>query len=85
MSKLGLLKSSKEPLRDWTHEPQDEDADIVIVNGVPNGYDEKEGIPGPYSKGKEKDPSQKRGKSKTRSDKTKPKDKDFPDRECIVQ
>ncbi|KAI0120173.1 cysteine proteinase [Nemania sp. FL0031] len=83
MSRLGLLKSSKEPLRDWTHEAQDEDSDIVIVNGVPNGYEEKEGTPRPYSNGK--DPSQKRGKSKTRFDKGKPKDKDVPDRECIVQ
>ncbi|KAI1153633.1 cysteine proteinase [Nemania diffusa] len=85
MLKLGLLKSSREPLRDWTHVHQDEDADIVLVNELPNGYEDKDGNSRPYSKGKEKESTQKRGKSKTRFDRGKAKDKDVPDRECIVQ
>ncbi|KAI0540048.1 ubiquitin carboxyl-terminal hydrolase-domain-containing protein [Xylaria digitata] len=87
MSKLGLIRSSREPLRDSAHENRDEDADIVIVNGVPGEQEEKDGTPRPYSKGKEKDKelTQKIGKSKTRSERGKSKDKDFPDRECIIQ
>ncbi|KAI1111079.1 ubiquitin carboxyl-terminal hydrolase-domain-containing protein [Nemania sp. NC0429] len=82
MSRLGLLKSSREPLRDWTHESQNSDVDTVLVNGMPIEPDEKEGI---YSTGKDKEPTPKRGKSKTRHDRGKSKDKDVPDRECIVQ
>ncbi|KAI3324986.1 cysteine proteinase [Xylariaceae sp. AK1471] len=84
MSKLGLLKSTKEPPRDSMFEPQDDDSDIVIVNGVSNGHEEKEGPSHPNSKGKEKESNQKRGKSKTRFGKGKAKDEDA-DRECIVQ
>ncbi|KAI0490632.1 cysteine proteinase [Xylaria cf. heliscus] len=84
MSKLGLIRSSREPLRDSMHVTQDEDSDIVIVNGVPNEQ-EQEGTPRPFSKGKEKEPTQKRGKSKTRHDRSKSKDKEVPDRECVVQ
>jgi hypothetical protein len=74
MSKLGLLKSTKEPPRDSTFETRDEDNDIILVNGVSNGHEEKE-----------KESTQKRGKSKTRFGKGKTKDEDVPDRECIVQ
>ncbi|KAI0855440.1 cysteine proteinase [Xylaria cubensis] len=85
MSRLGLIKSSKEPLRDsTTHVAQYEDNDMVIVNGVFNEQ-EQEGTPRPGSKGKEKESTQKRGKSKTRYDRGKSKDKEVPDRECIVQ
>ncbi|KAI8951302.1 cysteine proteinase [Xylaria longipes] len=84
MSKLGLIRPSREPLRDSTHITQYEDNDIVIVNGVLNEQ-EQEGTPRPFSKGKEKEPTHKRGKSKTRYDRGKAKDKDVPDRECIVQ
>ncbi|KAI1738482.1 cysteine proteinase [Xylaria scruposa] len=84
MSKLGLIKSSREPLRDSTHVAQYEDNDIVIVNGVFNEQ-EQEGTPRPASKGKEKESTHKRGKSKTRYDRGKSKDKEVPDRECIVQ
>ncbi|RWA07741.1 hypothetical protein EKO27_g7363 [Xylaria grammica] len=84
MSKLGFIRSSREPLRDSMHENRDEDSDIVIVNGAPGEQEEKDGTPRPYPKRKEKDkePTQKRGKSKTRP---KSKDKDFPDRECVIQ
>ncbi|TGJ80201.1 hypothetical protein E0Z10_g8564 [Xylaria hypoxylon] len=87
MSKLGLIRPSREPLRDSTHENRDEDADFVIVNGVSGEQEEKDATPRPYSKGKEKDKeaTHKRGKSKTRPDRGKSKDKDFPDRECIIQ
>ncbi|KAI0977431.1 cysteine proteinase [Xylaria arbuscula] len=87
MSRFGLIRSSKEPLRDLTYESTDDDADIVIVNGVPGEQDERDGTPRPLSKGKEKNKElgHKRGKSKTRFDRGKSKDKDVPDRECIVQ
>jgi hypothetical protein len=87
MSRLGLIKSSKEPLRDSTFETQGEDADIVIVNGASNVYEENEGSSHESSKGMAKESAQKRSKSKTRFDKgkAKDKDKDVPDRECIVQ
>ncbi|KAI0914030.1 cysteine proteinase [Ustulina deusta] len=87
MSRLGLIRPSREPLRDSTYEIPDEDTDLVIVNGVSGEQEEKDRTSRPYSKGKEKDKesTQKRGKSKTRFDKGKSKDKDFPDRECIVQ
>ncbi|KAI1312758.1 cysteine proteinase [Xylaria venustula] len=87
MSRFGLIRSSKEPLRDLTYESTDDDADMVIVNGVPGDQDERDGTPRPHSKGKEKDKesAHKRGKSKTRFDRGKSKDKDVPDRECIVQ
>lgn len=85
MSKLGLMKSSREPLQDSAHESQDSDVDIVIVNGVCNEEGDKEGTPRPYSRGKEKELLTKRGKSKTRFDRARSKDKDVPDRECIVQ
>lgn len=85
MSKLGLLKSSREPLRDWTHESQNYDVDTVLVNGVPIESDEGDGIPHVYSTGKDKESTPKRGKSKTRPDRGKSKDRDDPDRECIVQ
>ncbi|KAI1422155.1 cysteine proteinase [Xylaria sp. FL1777] len=87
MSKLGLIRSSRELLRDSAYEYPDDDSDIVLVNGVSVEREEKDGISRPYSKGKEKDKesTQKRGKSKTRFDRGKSKDKDFPDRECIIQ
>ncbi|KAI1284472.1 cysteine proteinase [Xylaria sp. FL0933] len=87
MSRFGLIRPSKEPLQDLPYESPDEDSDIVIVNGVSDESEEKEETPRPYSKGKDKnkDPNQKRGKSKTRFDKARLKDKEFPDRECIVQ
>ncbi|GAP89102.1 putative ubiquitin carboxyl-terminal hydrolase [Rosellinia necatrix] len=85
MSKLGLMKSSREPLRESAHEIRDEDTDVIVINGAPNGQGEKERTPRPYSRGKEKEATQKRGKSKTPFDKGKTKDKDVPDRECIVQ
>ncbi|KAI0447535.1 cysteine proteinase [Xylaria telfairii] len=84
MSKLGFIRPSREPLRDTTHISQYEDSDIVIVNGVSNEQ-EQESTPRPFSKGKDKDPTQKRGKSKTRNDRGKAKDKEVPDRECVVQ
>ncbi|KAI0459872.1 cysteine proteinase [Xylaria acuta] len=84
MSKLGLIRPSREPLRDSMHVTQYEDNDIVIINGVSNEQ-EQEGTPRPFSKGKEKELTQKRGKSKTRYDRGKPKDKEVPDRECTVQ
>ncbi|KAI1753498.1 cysteine proteinase [Xylaria castorea] len=84
MSKLGFIKPGREPLRDSTHVAQYEDNDIVIVNGVYNEQ-EQEGTPRPFSKGKEKESTQKRGKSKTRYDRGKSKDKEVPDRECVVQ
>ncbi|KAK5630815.1 hypothetical protein RRF57_006530 [Xylaria bambusicola] len=94
MSKFGgFMRSSKEPLRDSTHDSTDDDADIVIINGVPSEQDEKDTSLRPQSKGKgkgkDKELTQKRGKSKTRLDKPKSKDKDkdkdSQERECIVQ
>ncbi|KAJ2991398.1 hypothetical protein NUW58_g2526 [Xylaria curta] len=84
MSKLGLIKSSKEPLRDPTQLFQHEDADIVVINGVSSEQEEQERTPRPFSKGKDKEPTQKRGKSKTK-DKDKDKGRDDSDRECIIQ
>ncbi|KAI2643523.1 cysteine proteinase [Xylaria nigripes] len=84
MSKLGFIKTSKEPVRDLTPEAQGEESGIAI-NGVSNGQEWKEGGIRQRSKGREKDSAQKRSKSKSRPDKSKSKDKDVPDRECIVQ
>ncbi|KAJ3563483.1 hypothetical protein NPX13_g8181 [Xylaria arbuscula] len=87
MSRFGFGRSSKEPLRDSSYETTDDETDIVIVNGVEDDQEEKDGSVLPLSKGKDKDKesTQKRDKSKTRFEKRKSKDKDFPDRECIVQ
>ena len=87
MSRFGFGRSSKDPLRDSTHDTTDDETDIVIVNGVTDDQEEKDASIRPLSKGKDKnkESNQRRGKSKTRFEKGKPKDKDFPDRECIVQ
>ncbi|KAI1432640.1 cysteine proteinase [Xylaria sp. CBS 124048] len=82
MSKLGLIKASKEPVRDTTVGTPGEESGFA-GDGTLNGQESKEGDPS--SKGREKEWTHKRGKSKTRPDKGKLKDKDFPDRECIVQ
>ncbi|KAI8630134.1 cysteine proteinase [Xylariaceae sp. FL1651] len=85
MTKLGLIKSSREPLQDTAPEDQDRDADSMIVNRSSSGHDEKEGSSHHFSIEKEKESTHRRGKSRTRFDKAKSKDKDVPDRECIVQ
>ncbi|KAI1175454.1 cysteine proteinase [Nemania sp. FL0916] len=82
MSKLGLLRSSREPLRD---DAQGEDADVMIADEASNEQENSEETLQTYSKGKGKDSTEKRNKSKTRPDRGKTKDKDVPDRECVVQ
>ncbi|KAI1823180.1 cysteine proteinase [Xylaria intraflava] len=84
MSKLGLIKTSKEPVRDSSLEAQGEHSNTT-VDGGSHEQELKEGVPREHSKGREKEPTQRRGKSKTRFEKGKMKDKDVPDRECIVQ
>jgi hypothetical protein len=84
LSRLGgLVRSSKEPLRDTTNTSNtelEEDFEIISSNGATEKEKDKE---------PEGTPTQRRGKSKTRPDKGKAKEgkgKDgLPDRECIVQ
>ncbi|KAI1342639.1 ubiquitin carboxyl-terminal hydrolase-domain-containing protein [Xylariaceae sp. FL0016] len=80
MSRLGLVKTSREPLRDSTFIDPSEDNDEAADAHAENGGPKKE-IP--------KASAKKRGKSKSRIDKGKAKEgkskDEVPDRECIVQ
>ncbi|KAI1498517.1 ubiquitin carboxyl-terminal hydrolase-domain-containing protein [Biscogniauxia marginata] len=86
MSRLGLVKPSKEPLRDRdsASEATGDEIEVVVGNGA-------NGVSGKDSHEKDKDSTHKRGKSKSRPDKEKGKSKEgkvkgeMPDRECIVQ
>lgn len=84
MSRLsGLVRTSREPLRDTAVTDPDEDFELVHAEGATNGKEK--------GKEKEKDAtnSHKRSKSKARHDKGKSKESkksgNLPDRECIVQ
>ncbi|KAI0157544.1 cysteine proteinase [Xylariaceae sp. FL1272] len=75
MSRLGLMRGSREPLRESAFDEPDPNSDDM------NGQS-KEGLALQNGKEKEKDTGYRRGKSKTRMDKEKAKE---PDRECVVQ
>ncbi len=79
MSRLGgLVRPSKEPLRDSTNLDTDDDYEVLDSAGSVEKEKEKDSAGGG-----------KRGKSKTRADKGKGKDGkaklELPDRECVVQ
>ncbi|KAL7625660.1 hypothetical protein AAE478_004880 [Parahypoxylon ruwenzoriense] len=76
----GLMKQSKEPLRDSTSTDTDDDFELVNANENSTKDGQKEN-------NSDATPTQKRGKSKTRFDKGKTKDKkaNVPDRECISE
>ncbi|KAI5924280.1 ubiquitin carboxyl-terminal hydrolase-domain-containing protein [Camillea tinctor] len=80
MSRLGLVKSSKEPLRDSAPEDLEaEDAELAASNGVVNGAASGKDGQEKQAKGGKDHPGAKdgkRGKSKTRPDKDKDKEKD---------
>jgi hypothetical protein len=85
MSKLGLIKSPEEPPRGSTTDPQDSEGDWVVLNGLPNGQEEREQSSQQKSKGKENVLSRKRSKSKTRFGMGKSKEEDDPERQCTIQ
>ncbi|KAI0122873.1 ubiquitin carboxyl-terminal hydrolase [Xylariales sp. AK1849] len=94
MSRLsGLVRTSKDPLRDSTFiDPEDDSFEIINANGTTGKESDKE-----KENGKEKDGiysqshSHRRGRSKARAEKGKAKENrgkagaEMPDRECIVQ
>lgn len=84
MSRLGgLVRPSKEPLRDTTNNNIDTDEDYEVLDSTGSNEKEKEvAVNGKHQ----------RGKSKSRPDKGKGKDSngsrgklELPDRECVVQ
>ncbi|KAI0016216.1 ubiquitin carboxyl-terminal hydrolase-domain-containing protein [Xylariomycetidae sp. FL0641] len=98
MSRLGLVRSSREPLRDPAATDSEENAEAPETNGAGGAAEtkekerekEKEKEKGKEKeKEREKESQHKRGKSKTRTDKSKSKEgkskAEVPDRECIVQ
>jgi len=85
MSKLGLIKSPEEPLRRSAISSQDPEGDLTVLNGLPNGQEEREQSSLQGSKGKENDLPRKRSKSKTRFGIGKSKEEDDTERQCIIQ
>ncbi|KAI1812881.1 cysteine proteinase [Poronia punctata] len=84
MSKLGLRKSSREPLRDAAQGTQGHEDELAAVNGF-SEVEELEQSPHENSKAKESDVSHRKGKSKPRFGMGKPKDAEEPERVCAMQ